>query len=265
MNTGSAGGPEEPQPDGPEQRARPRSNSAYWDIPPRKENKGWMIAYMDTVTLLVALFVLLLSQARFDAAQFEKMVDALRLDKYSQAELIGLPPRQLPAQSSTSPAPPTDPSVFASNLRREFAAQGLENLIAVRSDRRNVEIALNESLLFPTGRAEMMRSGQQALAQLLDTLAGAPVNIAVEGHSDDRPIATQQFPSNWELSAARAAAVARQLIQSGIPAEKVHIRAYASTQPVADNATAQGRRANRRVNLRLQFADVPELPDDNAQ
>ena len=102
---------------------------------------------------------------------------------------------------------------------------------------------------------------QMISARVIDQLAGrlqsGDYPIAVQGHTDDKPIHTNQFPSNWELSAARAAAVVQQLIAQGVAPNRLSAVGLANTQPIASNDTAQGRAENRRVDLVLQLP--PEL------
>lgn len=115
---------------------------------------------------------------------------------------------------------------------------------------KTVRIILTGDLLFDSGQALLRPTAQESLAKIAALLRKTPYAINVIGHTDDRPIATLQFPSNWELSAARASAVARYLIDSQkIPASQFYITGYGFYKPVRPNDTPQNRAANRRVEL----------------
>src|SRR5690606_18547478 len=122
-----------------------------------------------------------------------------------------------------------------------------EDLVRLRRDRFWLEIEINTSVLFDSGSAEIARTALPIVHRLGDILAGTPTRIYVEGHSDELPIATPAFPSNWELSAARAASVVRTFARNGTEPARMAVVGFGEHQPVADNGTAEGRRFNRRV------------------
>jgi len=112
-----------------------------------------------------------------------------------------------------------------------------------------------DGVLFDSGRAVLRPEGARLLAPIAASLRGLPNPIRVEGHTDNAPIATAQFPSNWDLSAIRASAVVRTLIANRIPDGRLQASGYGDTRPIADNGTTAGRASNRRVEiyvLRLQ-------------
>lgn len=128
----------------------------------------------------------------------------------------------------------------------------LADRIAVKQDVNKLQIEINDSILFEAGNAELTLEGALLLDALQPVLREHHGNISVEGHSDDRPIATAHYPSNWELSTARASIVTRHLIDLGLAADRVTAVGRADTQPHADNATPEGRAQNRRVSIILQ-------------
>jgi chemotaxis protein MotB len=133
----------------------------------------------------------------------------------------------------------------------EQAMQGLiaENLIAVRRKGATLEIEIKTDILFASGVATVNADALPVLQKLGGILKPFSNPLRVEGHTDDVPITTAQFPSNWELSAARASGVLHQLIVAGLPPQRLSVSGFGEFQPVADNATAEGRNANRRVVL----------------
>ncbi len=123
-----------------------------------------------------------------------------------------------------------------------------------------VAVDISTDILFPSGVARLSRSAVQALERLAAVLAPWPNSIRVEGHTDNRPIATPAFPSNWELSAARAASVVHLFMDRGIAPGRLAVLGFGQYQPIASNLTAAGRNANRRVAVVILGRDAaPEV------
>ncbi|HEY8519083.1 MAG TPA: flagellar motor protein MotD [Gammaproteobacteria bacterium] len=140
-----------------------------------------------------------------------------------------------------------------------------EDLVRLRKDRFWLEIEINMNLLFPSASAELTGQALPVARRIAEILAGTPVRIHVEGHTDERPISTHVYPSNWELSAARAARVVRLFADAGVEGRRMVAVGFGEFQPVADNSTPEGRQANRRVVIvvmadraRLKAADAME-------
>lgn len=235
----------------------------------RTESEEWMMTYMDTVTLLITLFVLLLSFSTINKEKFNAVAEALNLKKYGPSIVVGqdagLKKIPLPERREEE-APPSreepDPDAFAKNVRDKLSSMGLSDVVEVKVSKELLDLQLNESVLFSSGEADLTGQGASVVARLVGFLSESGTTISVEGHTDNIPIATERFPSNWELSASRAASVARRLIDAGIAASRIHIRGYADTHPLATNDTEEGRQKNRRVNLVLKKAEpaAPEKP-----
>jgi len=122
-------------------------------------------------------------------------------------------------------------------------------LVTVRRHGNWVEVEIKTDILFPSGVATLSPPAEQVLAQLADTLKPFPNSIRVEGHTDNRPISTAAFPSNWELSAARAASVVHLFTRAGMDPSRLAVIGLGEHRPSQTNATAEGRNANRRVLL----------------
>ena len=129
------------------------------------------------------------------------------------------------------------------------------DLVVVRRHDFWVEVEIRTDILFPSGSATLSPAAIQVLEQLAGTLKGFPNPMRVEGHTDNRPISTAAFPSNWELSAARAAGVVHLFTRSGIAAERLAVIGLGENRPAASNTTAEGRNANRRVLLVILSGD----------
>ncbi len=122
-------------------------------------------------------------------------------------------------------------------------------LITVRRSELWLEVEINSDILFATGSAALDAQARATLSTLADVLREVPNGVRVEGYTDDQPIATAQFPSNWELSAARAASVVHLFADQGMQPSRLAMIGYGEFRPRADNSTASGRNSNRRVVL----------------
>lgn len=134
-----------------------------------------------------------------------------------------------------------------------------KKLVTLRRGRTYLEVEIQSDILFSSGVAEPSMLATQTVRKVADVLRGVPNAVRVEGYTDDQPIHTFQFASNWELSAARAASVVHVLAGQGISAARLAVVGYGEFQPIADNATVEGRNSNRRVLLVILAA--PQGPD----
>lgn len=141
-------------------------------------------------------------------------------------------------------------NTIASSLQEQIAAEQIE----VQKSRDQLRLVLLDTIVFEPGSMELASEGKTMLAALAESLRDQSQPLVVEGHTDNLPIGASlrdRFPSNWELSAARAAAVARFLQANGIDPKRICIHAYSFHRPVADNRTEDGRRRNRRIEIVL--------------
>jgi chemotaxis protein MotB len=136
--------------------------------------------------------------------------------------------------------------------------------LRIRIVRNRMVVELAENILFDSGKSDLKTEGKTALQEVgsvLATITGR--EFQVSGHTDNVPIKSAKFPSNWELSTARAVVVTRFLTENGVPTEKISAAGYAETQPVATNDTPEGRQQNRRIEIVL-MPNLEELPDLSA-
>ncbi|HSM26707.1 MAG TPA: OmpA family protein [Thioalkalivibrio sp.] len=127
-------------------------------------------------------------------------------------------------------------------------------------DRHQLRVELNNDILFSSGSADLSLAGTALLEELAEAFSDPGLLVAIEGHTDNVPIQTRQFPSNWELSSFRATTVARALITLGVAEHRVKVTGYADTRPRAQNDTERNRALNRRVSIVLELPD-PEAPE----
>ena len=137
----------------------------------------------------------------------------------------------------------------------------LTNACFHRRQPNQLTIELSENILFDSGRADLRDEGEVALSEIVQVLNSIPNRqFQVAGHTDNIPMRSSRFQSNWELSTARAVNVARFMIDQGLNAERISAAGYAETQPVASNSTPEGRAQNRRIEIVL-VPNLDELPD----
>jgi chemotaxis protein MotB len=168
------------------------------------------------------------------------------------ASLQSAAPPAVPASFATAPSPPA-----AAPLDRVLEAlhnSQLEDRIEVVVGSGDVSLEISDSILFAPASAALSALGTGLLDELAALLQTLPYSLSVEGHSDNVPIQTARYPSNWELSSARAAAVTRALIEKGMAPERIRAIGYGDTRPRDDNGSAAGRARNRRVSFVLQLA-----------
>ena len=137
----------------------------------------------------------------------------------------------------------------ADDVARAMSGLVKKNLVVVRRKRTWIEVEIRTDILFPSGSARLSATAVGIIRRLADVLARFPNPIRVEGFTDDVPIRTVQFYSNWELSAARAGSVVHVLSDRGVASDRLAVVGFGEQHPVASNSTPQGRNANRRVTV----------------
>lgn len=252
------------------------------------EGEAWMVSYLDVMTLLIAFFVLLLalSEPRLNddhvpdnatlhggsavdstgspTSVLMNATNQMPGDSSVLPERVGLLPAYnalLPGRSGESVPGATELGVADSDLggyqERFGALQDSLNSLSLQGvdatpGREGLTLRIADNLLFASGESKLSYEGMILISQLQGVLAEFSGEISIEGHTDNVPISTARFPSNWELSSARAIAVLRYLEFGGMQAERMRAVGYADTRPLEDNTSPQGRAANRRVELILR-------------
>jgi len=220
---------------------------------------AWMATFSDMATLLLTFFVLLLSFANMDVENFKvalgSVKDALgvQFEVNGDYEAMATSPVELSTeQSSARLATPEKSDVIeeAEEVRRYVRAKNLAKHVAVLATPRGVVLRIKDMVLFDTGSDELRDESKdilQLVAELFEKFDGT---LSVEGHTDNRPISTPKFPSNWELSTARSTAVLRELAASyGLQYKRMRVAGYADIQPIDLADTERARAKNRRVEF----------------
>lgn len=238
----------------------------------------WLVSYADFITLLFAFFVVMYAISSINEGKYRVLADTMVAafntpPKSTQPVQVGKTIERISEQQAANglpkpikvepPRPIAEQQTLQMNKIAEQVQQSLKPLIdrdLIKINRNNlwVEVEINTSILFSSGSAQMETEAYDPLNKLASVLKDLPNNVDVEGHTDNFPIKTSVFPSNWELSAARAASVVHLFTKQGVAPERLSAIGYGEFHPTGDNNTVEGRRRNRRVSIVI-------LADKNAR
>ncbi|MDU9412315.1 flagellar motor protein MotD [Pseudomonas sp. zfem005] len=228
-----------------------------------ENHERWLVSYADFITLLFAFFVVMYSISSINEGKYKILSETLT-GVFNQPDRSIKPipvgderPRTTEADksmtdsgSSDTPSAATDPlQEISQDINEAFGELIKDGQMTVRGNELWVEIELNSSLLFPSGDAIPANEAFTLIEKVAKILAPYENPVHVEGFTDNLPINTANYPSNWELSTARASSIVRMLSMDGVNPARLAAVGYGEFQPVADNATAEGRGRNRRVVL----------------
>lgn len=207
------------------------------------DEEEWLLTYADAITLLMAFFIMLVSFSKIDMALFDEVMSGIH-------EKIG-----------AGEAPETTTSVVKTKIEDIVFQVGMEQKVEVQKDDRGVTIDMDSGSFFKPGTALLIDEAGPLIKMWADVLIKEEYKyflIDVEGHTDDDPIHTERYPSNWELSADRAAAVVRTLQDDGVHAFQLKATGFGDSHPKVPNRDADGnpiklnQTKNRRVVIRLE-------------
>ncbi len=263
---------------------------------PEEEKPGipaWVVTFADLMSLLMCFFVLLLSFSEIDAHKFKQIAGELSKAFGVQREVpaLEIPQGTSPIFDTFSPAPPeptvvneikqttTDQQPELQTLKSpdEQAVQEavqdtmdasmarilevlepaiIDGRINVSQEQRRIVIRIEEKGSFPSGSAQLTWEFEGLLLDMAEVLADMPGDLAIEGHTDDVPIRTDRFYSNWDLSAARAAAVANVLLaREQVSPDRIRVTGLADTEPRVANTSPENRAQNRRVEIVIDLSE----------
>lgn len=228
---------------------------------------AWMTTYSDMITLVLAFFVLLFSFAVIDEARFNELLSSLRITFLGSEGILrgSIDPADLPdsffQDYEELELELEDPLETLEIIHQFIEENGLEDTIHVFVDDRGIVLEISDALLFDSAKADLEIEAIEILSYVADLLGDLQNKVVVEGHTDDVPINTLLFPSNWELSVARAVTVVRFLVEEkGLDPPRFSAMGYGEYHPVAGNSTAEGRAKNRRVNIVVSKIKHNDLP-----
>ncbi|MDH5181372.1 MAG: flagellar motor protein MotD [Gammaproteobacteria bacterium] len=234
-----------------------------------KDDLGrWMVSYADFITLMFAFFVVMYAISSVNEGKYRVLADTLdktfkQQEKSKDPIQVGKEPKTLVQirkprnDDEIDPDNPPKPDKKLQDKKQmaKIADQVInslkplvdQKLITVDHNQYWVQIEINTSILFDVGSAELENDASEPLVSLARVLKPLPNPIQVEGHTDNQPINTRVFPSNWELSASRAASVVHLFSKNGVEPERMTAIGYGEYRPKESNKTNKGRRNNRRV------------------
>jgi len=243
--------------------------------PPRSHRskvsqERWLVSYADFITLLFGFFVVLYAFAKADQKKQVQVVqsidtafqslgifpNALRHPSNGRSAASGVEQPAIPmnivmGEDVLSPAKVSeDLEHIRRELQQTLSNQVAQHTVSIHMGRDGLVISLREAGFFDSGSALPRPETIATLKKVATSLSRTPYDLRIEGHTDNIPIHTAEFDSNWELSSARATRIARLFLSSHtVPAERISAAGYAEFHPVASNTSADGRAQNRRVDL----------------
>ncbi len=262
--------------------------------PDSRNSQKWLLTYLDVFVLIIMLVITLitLGDIRTEqqaAARKPKVVKPAKAPEVicppvATPVVINCPPpvivenksvQQIPAaeniaeinteakesntgmavENKQADAGPADEKQLQQQLTKTIDEFGLNKDINIKVAKGYAQLEIQDKVLFKSSEAKLTASGEVLIKRLTPLLKQAVGLILIEGHTDNIPIKSAQFPSNWELGASRATSVLHYLVSQQLDSSRLRATTYADTMPIADNSTPEGREKNRRVNILIKFSE----------
>jgi len=221
-----------------------------------EDAERWLITYADMITLLMAFFIMMYAMSKVDQGHFSALATSVRAEFAGTGVPAG-PDVTLVNQGVATSLGIVNGTRFGlqdnveKGLDKALARTGLRKHVQVLEIDGNLVIRLlDDKVLFASGSARLTQENRELLSRIATILRVLPFAVRIEGHTDNVPIHTRAFPSNWELSTRRATNVVLYLVRTqALPADQFSAAGYADTKPVAPNDTAANREKNRRIDI----------------
>ncbi len=239
---------------------------------PHEEHENlerWLVSYADFITLLFAFFVVMYALSSINEGKYRVLADSIvqafrdvapssdkpiHMGKQYTEILQGMgqpigqgAPRR--SEDTAKAAERERMKTLAGNVMEAMAPLVRKGQVRVTQSSKGISVEINASVLFSSGEARLQPASIQSLAAVARVLAKVDNPVKVEGHTDNLPIRSEYFPSNWELSSSRAGSVVRLFVEQGVDPTRLEAIGFADNRPVDSNGTAEGRARNRRVNI----------------
>jgi chemotaxis protein MotB len=242
-----------------------------------ENHERWLVSYADFITLLFAFFVVMYAISQVNEGKYRVLSDTLSSafrhvpGTTANAQMAVNPGAQMPLAipiHRPNLGIKTDENQrvkkdklrnMAKEINDALAPLVKEGQVRITEGALGITVDINASVLFSPGDARLDTGATQALVAVAHVLAPTDFPVTVEGHTDNTPINTPQFPSNWELSGMRASSVVRLFVENGVDPRRLTATGYADQRPVDDNATVEGRSRNRRVAITIE-SRTPDNP-----
>lgn len=233
-------------------------------------HERWLVSYADFITLLFAVFVTLYAMSQTDKKKIEEVMASMRdsfgftaahsssaakpsvIESGAMNLIPTLPPRPAPSlKRGKSRGSDRDFKLTKASIEAFLLKSGAQDKVSISVNQRGLVVSLKEAGFFDSGSAALKPSAVALLNDVTESLASYSNAIRVEGHTDNVPISSASFPSNWELSTARATSVLKYMTKQDFDPNHLAAAGYGEYRPVADNSTDEGRKKNRRVDIVL--------------
>jgi chemotaxis protein MotB len=238
--------------------------------PEHSNMERWLISYADFITLLFILFLVLFAMSQVDVRKFESLIESFANRGAGISVLEENPGSLVPKKSNQMMGPENQSDEKMSTKEKEqkninednrlrklkqeiedyASANGLQDAISAQIEENGLNLLITSGILFKSGEADLLPSAIGIIDGIFQKLLEYDNEIRVEGHTDNTPIHTAKFPSNWELSTARSVNVIRHMIEErGFDPSRLSAVGYGEYHPIDTNETAEGRTKNRRVEI----------------
>jgi chemotaxis protein MotB len=243
-------------------------------------HERWLVSYADFITLLFAVFVVLYAMGQSDKKKVEEIAASIQAS-FGMANAGATAPkinvitsRSMSVIPSISPQAPIAPlgrqrsgqakvraeekdfRQIKASIEAYLVKQGAQSKVSLEITRRGLIVSLKEAGFFDSGKATIKPEAYELVNSIAEVVTQYNNPLRFEGHTDNVPISSAQFPSNWELSTTRATMAVKYLLNNfDVDSNKISATGYAEFRPLADNATPEGRARNRRVDLVMLSSD----------
>lgn len=225
-------------------------------------NEAWLLPYSDLMTLLLALFIALFAMSQTDSSKMQALAQAFTaaFNMGGPSFFSGMGPSTAMPNTPTTASDSTNAAYMQENenlreaqekIEQYIKENNLQDQVSTELSEEGLMIRLKEKALFASGSAALQGQAEQIVPVIAALLSSLPERVTISGHTDNVPISTAQFPSNWELSSARAVSLMRGLMgaQPALNPARFSALGYSEYRPIASNDTEEGRAQNRRVEV----------------
>jgi chemotaxis protein MotB len=221
-------------------------------------NETWLIPYADMLTLLLALFIVLFAMSQVDSTKFHELKKALESAFSGGIGILSSDSETMEMEENALDPDPLIQFMLEEEVLREYKEmldqylkdQGMQQHVTTRITEKGLQITIQEIALFDSGKADLRPEALDIIKTMAVMLTELDNFVEISGHTDNLPISTPEFPSNWELSVARSLNVMRYMLRNeNLKPERFSVVGYGEYRPVSTNDTAEGRAANRRVEV----------------
>lgn len=219
--------------------------------PEAEDTNFWMGTFSDLLSLLLTFFVLLFAMKSMDSGKLQEALGYFKEGGIGALEM-GQPSMTLTPPKVIKMLAPMQRDISIGDLRKAIQQQNKLKKVGISSGERGLTLTLSSHLLFDSGTAELRQEAQAVLDEVSEVIQASKRPVSIEGHTDDVPISSTRYPSNWDLSLSRAVHILMYLLKDGeLRPERFSVAGYADTRPLVPNDRAENRVKNRRVELIL--------------